>query len=338
MDLERLGQRFRELRTGRGITQDEVTKRCAAYGDVRSLRRLENGELRPRRKSVVELLSEAIGEQNPAVFDELLTLAGYQGLNGKERKALGLSASLPEPVKPPQVVSREFRWLWRSLIFLGLVASVFSGRHLSGFDWMCSVLYSILYFVSVVLEAAHDYRDGETLEAASAAACVVLPVSLGALSLDSREVSAEPERLLYALFLFVFAAAAQWFAVRKALSSVTIVKTSFQAQTAQASHLKNTAYFLLLVFVFWLPPRHCIQAIRQGVAPGFSLSPLWLAIALGALMLATVPMGSRLLENLEPTPRHNLYVSLFWARALVFFLLSATLVIWYWLALSGIKS
>jgi transcriptional regulator with XRE-family HTH domain len=331
-DLERLGQRFRELRTSRGITQDEVIKRCAAYGTARSLRKLESGEQRPRRQAIIDLLAEAIGEQNPAIFDELLTLAGYQGLNGKERKALGLWANLPEPVKPPPAVTREIRWLWRSLILLGLVASVFSGRNLSGFDWTCSLLYSGLYAVSVLLEAAHDYQEGETLEAAGAAAFLVLPISLGALALDSREVSAE--RLLYALFLFVFAAAAQWFAVRKALPLVTIVKTSFQAQTAQAAHLKNTVYFLLLVFVFWLPPRHCIEAIRQGVAPGFSPNPLWLAIALGALMLATMPMGSRLLENLQPTPRHNLYLSLFWARAFLFFLLSALLVIWYWLALS----
>lgn len=336
-DLERLGQRFRELRTSRGITQDQVTKRCAAYSDPRSLRKLESGEHRPKRQAIIDLLAEALGEQTPAIFDELLILAGYQGLNAKERKKLSLSTTQPEPVKPPPVVPKNIRSLWRSLILLGLVSSIFAGRHLSGFDWMCSVLYSALYAVSVLLETAHEYQGGETLEAAGAAAAVVLPISLGALSLDQGDVSAgRPEVLLDALFLFVLAAGLQWFAVRAALPSVTIVKTSFQTQTAQAAHLKNTIYFLLLVFVFWLPPRHCIEAARQHLTPEFCPKPLWLSIALGALMLAAVPMGSRLLENLQPTPRYNLYVNLFWVRALMFFLLAALLVIWYSLSLSGV--
>jgi transcriptional regulator with XRE-family HTH domain len=334
-DLKRLGQRFRELRTNRGITQDEVLKRSAAYGDARSLRKLESGEQRPRRKAIIELLADAIREQNQDVFDELLTLAGYQGLDGEELEKLGLSKGQPQPAEPLGFPSRRVLWLWRLLILSGLVASVFLGWRRSGFDWLCSLLYSGLYAVSVVLEAAHEYRGGETLEAAGAAAALVLPTSLGALSLDSRGLATtQSEGLLYALFLFVLAAVLQWIAVRPALPSVTIVKTAFQAQTAQAAHLKNTIYFLLLVFVFWLPPRHCVEAIRQHATSGLCPKPLWLWIALGAVMAATVPMGSRLLENLKPTPRHNLYINLFWARALLFFLLSATLVIWYSLSVS----
>src|SRR5216684_6757753 len=226
-DLKRFGQRFRELRTSRGITQDEVLKHSSDYSDSRSLRKLESGELRPRRKAIIELLADAIRERNPDVFDELLTLAGYLGLDGEEREKLGLTEGQPQPADPPVFASQRVLWLWRSLILAGLVASVLLGWRRSGFDWLCSLLYSGLYAVSVVLEAAYEYRGGETLEAAGAAAAMVLPTSLGALSLDSRGLSAnQPESLLDALFLFVLAGALQWFAVRPALSSVTIVKTA----------------------------------------------------------------------------------------------------------------
>jgi hypothetical protein len=317
---------------GRGITQDEVIKRSPAYGVDRSLRKLEAGEVQPRRKTIIDLLYSALGERDPSLYDELLTLAGYRALSVQERSTLGLSASQPEQ-PPVSSASRAFRWLWRSIIFAGVLISIPIGWRASGFDWTGSLIYSGLFTVSVMLEAAHELRGRETIEAAAAAAILVLPFSLTALRLDSRGVVAhQHEGLFYALSLIVVAAALQWLAVRPALPSYTIVQTRFQAQTAQAAHLKNTGYFLVLALFFWLPPHHCGEALRLHIEAGFCPSPLALWIALGLLMAGAVPMGSHLLDNLQPGPRHNLYVTLFWTRALLFFLLSALSLLRYSIA------
>ncbi len=331
-DLPQFGQRFRELRTGRGITQDEVLKRTAVYGDVRGLRRLEAGEVQPKRKAIIELLFDALGERDPAIFDELLALAGYRGLTPAERSTLGLLTAQPEaPVRTH--ASRQFRWLWRAVMVAGVIASVLAGWRCSGFDWICSLMYASLFAVSVLLEAAHEWHGRETQEAAGAAAAFVLPMSLAALRIDTRGVAGQhAESLIYALFLLVIAAALQWILVRPALPDYTIVETRFQSQTAQAAHLKNTGYFLVLAFLFWIPPHHCSEAGNHHLRPGYCPPPLALWIVLVCLIAGTVPMGSHLLDNLQPTSNHNLYITLFWIRALLFFSLSAMILLWYSIA------
>jgi transcriptional regulator with XRE-family HTH domain len=332
-DLQQFGQRFRELRTGRGLTQDDVTKRSAAYGDVRSLRKLESGEVQPKRKVIIELLFEAIEERNSAVFDELLALAGYRALGDQEKSRLGFVVVELEPVPAMHSVPWRIRWMWRGTIIGGALVSVLVGWGVSGFDWLGSLMYASLFAVSLLLEAAHEFHGRETIEAAGAAAAFVLPLSLAALRLDNRGVGEQnAASLAYALSLIVLAACLQWVIARPALPSYTIVQTRFQSQTAQAAHLKNTGYFLLLAFVFWLPPHHCGEAARRHLQPAFCPPPLALWIALVCLMAGTVPMGSHLLDNLQPTANHNLYVNLFWIRALLFFALSAMSLLWYSIA------
>jgi len=332
-DLKQFGSRFRQLREGRGITQDEVLKRSAAYGDVRSLRKLENGEVQPRRKTIIDLLYRALGERDPFLFDELLTLAGYRALNILEQSELRLSASKPETHRPFHSVSRTFRWLWRSIILTGILTSVLIGWRASGFAWTSALLYSGLFAVSVMLEAAHEFRGSETVEAAAAAATLVLPFSLAALRLDSRGIATrQPDSLLYALTLIVVAAGLQWLAIRPSLPSYTIVQARFQAQTAQAAHLKNTGYFLVLAFLFWMPAHHCGEAMRRHLEQSFCPPPWALWIVLVSLIAATVPMGSHLLDNLQWTSSHNTYITLFWTRALLSFVLSALSLLWYSIA------
>jgi transcriptional regulator with XRE-family HTH domain len=332
-DLRKFGRRFRELRTGRGITQEEVLKRAGAYGDARSLRKLESGEVQPKRKAIIELLIEALEERNPRVLDELLSPAGYRVLTDLERSRLGLSTTEPQPMPPAVQVPERIRWLWRGMIVAGILASVVIGWGCSGFDRLCSLMYCSLFAVSVLLETAHEFHGRETMEAAGAAAAFVLPVSLAALRLDIRAFTAQSAaNLVYALFLMMVAACMQWLIVRPALSSRAIVQTRFQSQPAQAAHLKNTGYFLLLAFVFWLSPHHCSEAASRHLQSAFCPPPLALWIVLVCLIAGSVPMGSHLLDNLQPTANHNLYITLFWVRAFVFFALSAMSLLWYSIA------
>jgi len=51
-----------------------------------------------------------------------------------------------------------------------------------------------------------------------------------------------------------------------------VVPTNFQAHTAQAAHLKNTVYFLVIVLLFWLPPFHCVAVLRREIYAGHAAS------------------------------------------------------------------
>lgn len=313
-----------------------MLKRAAAYGDVRGLRKLEAGELQPKRKAIIELLYEALEERDPAVFDELLSLAGYRGLNDQEKSRLSLAApQVPEvqPMLPPHYVPEWLRWLWRGLIIGGFVATVLAGWGCSGFEWISSLMFSGLFTVSVLLETANEFHGRETIEAAGAAAAIMLPASLAALRFDSRgALMGHSEYLIYALFVIVIAALTQWLLVRPALPSYTIVQTKFQTQPAQAAHLKNTAYFLVLAFLFWLPPHHCREATIHHLPAAYCPPPLALWILLVCVIAGTIPMGSRLLDSLQPSAHQNAYITLFWIRALLFFALSAMNLLLYSIA------
>ena len=333
-DLERFGKALRELREGRGITQEQVIDRSSVYKDARNLRKIEAGEHRPKRVDIVTLLMKGFGEKNSAKIDEFLSLAGYDSLTETEVLKLGLSKqSLPAVATPP--LAPRLAKMWHVLITVSGVASI--GLAIRQ-DWMtalCCLLYAGLFAISVLLESAHEYRGKDTLRATTLAGSLILATSFAATWVDTYYISINRgEGLWYALPIFVAAAVLQWTLVRPALSANAIVRTRFQTHTAQAAHLKNTCYFLLIVAFFWLPPRHCVHVTNgqafQTVSHGsFCPPPEWLFGIFVLMLLLSIPMGSRLLENLRPSPRHNLYVNLFYARALLYFLLSTICLVWY---------
>lgn len=345
-DLERLGKALRELRTTRGITQDEVIERITAYSEASALGRVERGKQQPKRKNIVELVTKGLEERDPGKVDEFLILAGYEPLSDHEVSRLGLSRQDERPVRPnqqpePTEVSAEtarspLARAWIILIAACVAASIPLGWLQGWFVWLCCILYSGLYAVSVLLEAAHEFRGRETVWMACVAGSLILPTSLGAMWLDSRFISMDrPEGLWIALFTFVLAAILQWVLVRPALPAYPIVPTKFQAHTAQSAHLKNSIYNLLIVFVFWVPTRHCLETLRQQASTGhrpvthFCPKPVWLWVVLVLMVGAFVPARSYLLDQMKPSPRHNLYVNLFYIRALLFLLLSVLCLLWY---------
>jgi hypothetical protein len=178
-----------------------------------------------------------------------------------------------------------------------------------------------------------------------------------ALAIDARLArTGVPAALPLSLAVFLLAAAAQWAIARSALSESAVVPTSFQAHTAQAAHLKNTIYFLVIVVLFWLPPFHCVAVLRREIQSGHaasvreilthhvllgrdfaSFSVEWLWSGLLFLLLLVIPMAARLLENLKSGPRLNTFTALFYLRGVLYFLLILICLFWYSAAIASLS-
>jgi transcriptional regulator with XRE-family HTH domain/uncharacterized membrane protein len=339
IDLEKFGIALRELRESRGITQEAAVERSGAYSDASGLRRIERGDQRPKRAVIVALVRKGLLEDDPDRIDELLAMAGYQTLKEAELVHLGLKRKirLGSPVRAapaPPLPAYALR-AWSTLALISAGASIPLALVQNWFVAVSCLLYASLYVISVLLESAYGPAAKQNRWAASAAGSTMLAASLSANWADRHFVSAgRSEGLWLALFVFVGGAVFQWSLVRPALSDYAVVPTRFRSHTGQAAHLKNSVYFLFIVVVFWLPPRHCVEALSAHGAGGiwkgtFCPRPWWLWIAFVLMLLISIPMGSRLLDNLRPAAGHNRFVILFYMRALLCFLLSAICLIWY---------
>jgi len=345
-DLKTFGQALRELREKRGVTQEEAITRSEAYSEASSLRKIERGEQRPKRVTIIALMVKGFEVTDPGTIDQMLELAGYSGLTGAEISRWGASPrpTLRIPIPTPQALQKpaiaevapKLLKIWDRVIALCVVAAFGLAWDQDWFAWLCCAVYAGLFVVSVLLEAAPEYRKGETSRAAALSGSVILATSLGGTLLNSRKQFLNSSGLWAALAVFLFAAATQWLLVRPALPSYAVVRTRFQPHTAQAAHLKNTLYFLFIVVAFWIPPSHCVVVSGghytvNGLASNgaFCVPPLWLWGIFVLVLVLSIPMGSRLLENLRPGPRHNVYTNLFYTRAALYFLLAAICLISY---------
>jgi hypothetical protein len=193
-----------------------------------------------------------------------------------------------------------------------------------------TTLYAALYTDSVLLESAHEFRGRETIIAAGLAFAVSWFTS--ALALWADLAMPGQKGLWIAIAALVIASVAQWLAVQPALPADTIVPTTFQSQTGRAAHLKNTIYFLFFFAIpFWALPAHCIARQVGGahLELPYCLEPKWLMLLLLIYVGASIPMGHVLLTNLKASRFLNRYLLLFFARAIVFFLLCIICLIWY---------
>jgi len=340
MNLETFGQRFRELRERRGMTQGEVVTKSRAYKSVKSIWQLEAGEIRPRRPILIALLVKGLEETSADVINEFLAVLDYDPLRPEEVVGLRLTPaggshtpSHRDDVMPPtEVLPARLLLIWRiGAAACGLAAIAFSAFWRDSFVTIFAILYSVLYAVSVLLESAHEFRGGVTITAASLAGFLIWLSALAALWIDA---TVHSERGIWiAGAIFTGSGLLQWMLVRPALSAYTIVPGEFQMHTARTAHLKNTGYFLLLAFSFLLLPLHCVANRRAGVPTlGLCPRPEWLLGLLLIYAVAAMIMGHVLLSNVRDSERHDFYVTLFYTRAFLYFLLSLACVLWYWSA------
>ena len=343
-DLEQFGRLLRELREGRGITQEDAVANSETYSEASGLRKIERGDQRPRRQVIITLLIKGLEEHDPAKIDELLLLAGYQPLSDSERSRLGLAkAAIKVVVKPRhEPVRPKLLRCWELLSGLFMITALVAGWRQDWFGMVACALYAGLYPISVFLETAYEFRGRETISAAVLSGSVILAGSLGALWMDRvRTAGGHMDGLAFAVLIVVSSAIAQWILVRPALPCYAVVRATFQTHTAQAAHLKNTLYFLFAAMAFWLLPRHSIEIMKHAhvvTDTTFCPKPLWLWGLLAVVVGVSIPMGSRLLDSLEPSPRHNAFVNLFYARALLYFLFSAVCLAWYASAYASLAS
>lgn len=366
-DLPSFGLSLRRLREARGIQQKEIVDRVANhYSSERAYRRVENGERRPDRDAVIDILLKGLRERDAERIDELLLLAGYEGLTESECTAFGVlrrsTDETPEGTEDAVIelpreestASEASPKLPILLASAAAVAVVLSAIVVFRFDrpppWFLlttSVLYAALYGVSILLETAFGTDGARAWRGATFAFCFVLLTSVAALAVDAACVeTGRPQGLWLALAIFFLSAALQWIALRRVLPAESIVPLTFQAHTAQAAHLKNTVYYLAAVILFWLPPMNSILTLDRefrigshpfvlrmaggGLSVGLwylKMAGLWIAFVV--ILGISIPMRTRLLDNLPPHPCRNRYSNLFYIRAILYFLLDFVCVSWY---------
>jgi transcriptional regulator with XRE-family HTH domain len=352
------------------LTQEEIARRVSTYySDAGAYGRVERGQRHPDRDALIAILVQGLSVSDLDEINRILALADYNVLTKQEAGQRGLSLSLSADPEVAALVSQYRQGLgalfanphWGlfsaglvvgSFVLVGAMAALVAGQSL--FVLVTCCLYAALYLTSVYLEGA--FEPALVQPAATEALCFgfVATTSAAALAMDRILVnSGNPLALLLSLIVFLVAAVLQFFIVRSSLSEDAVVPANFQTRTAQAAHLKNTGYFLLIVVVFWLPSFHCASTLAREIRAGhvgwvrqvitqdlilgrgiLALSVRWLLLLLFTTFLISLYMGYRLLDNLRPHPRLNAYSILFYLRALLYFALCLICVGWYAYSLS----
>ena len=360
-NLRAFGNAVRQLRKAKGLTQKEVVERIPRrYTDMSSLSRVERGGRQPSRDAVIDLLIKGLGETDVPRIDAVLKLGGYEGLSEIEIEKQGLTSQPERPsadtefplVEHVPPLSRRTQLVYGTLVLAsigaGAAAAFRAGAPPMWFVLVTSVLYAGLFAVSLFLETAYEDHPQRTAFIAVSTFCFIFLTSVGTLAIDSQIVRAGGSSGLWiSLAVFFLAAIAQWVATRLALPAHEIVLATFRVHTAQAAHFKNTAYFLSIVLLFWLPPTHCVLTLDHQVAGGHAdlarramdtslfaggaicPRPGWLWLVLAVILVGSFPMGARLLENLTSDRHLNRFQNLFYTRALLYFSLSIVCLLWY---------
>lgn len=365
-----LGHAIAKLRRSKGLKQKEVVARVGTrYSDVNAYGRVERGERLPDRDDLVAILIQGLSATSPAEIDSVLALGGYSGLTDTEVQSLKLpQAGSGSSIRKRQQHKLEF-WqrlsgsLWRtgSLSFAAsvalslLIATRWLENEILFIMFSCSA-YAGLYVISLLLESSFQ-PDQRGIPAASVFAfCFILFTSVIALSADAHIVRiGSSSGLLVSVLVFIAAAMSQWWVTRTVLAAESVVPTTYPSHTAQAAHLKNTIYFVAIVLIFWAPPAHAIAVLRREATLGhasrarelaarsilmgpdmISLNVNWLMLAFAGMVVYFMISRGKLLDNVMPTANRNRYLTLFYGRVLVYFLLVLGCIGWFAYSLASL--
>lgn len=236
---------------------------------------------------------------------------------------------------------------------------VFGGHTI--FVLVASFIYAVLYGVALLVEVAYQYdRYAATAPYIAAGASVwILLTTLAALWLDWKlTMTGRSSGLKVTILAFMGAALILFGAICLYLPTSPITELSFQAYPAQAAYLKTIGYFIVLSVIFLLPTYHFILAMQRQMLSGhyeltsgllrgdpIAVSPkgtiypkFWfLTTILGLFIAISWFLHHNLMSNLRPGAYQWLFSNLILSRLLLFYLLAAVCLFWYYLSLNEIK-
>ncbi len=233
-------------------------------------------------------------------------------------------------------------------------------RHLIHIIAAC-LIYAALYSEAVLLEVAYDFNrySPRVWKMCAIALGWVMITSLVGLAVNQRvSLKQSAVRLCISLAVFVVGAGLLFAFLTSFLPTLPITQASFQTYSAQAAYLKDTAYFLVLAFLFLILPFHFVVTMEHEIKrpqdrssaqatahdavsmlPRGIIYPRFWALALLLLLFGVISlaMTAHLLDNLNAGPHTNLFVQLVYLRGILFFGLGIECLAWYRRILNEIK-
>lgn len=224
-----------------------------------------------------------------------------------------------------------------------------------------SSLYASLYTGALFLEVA--YRFDQLGPAAVRLAPWLFTWMCGTSILGlwlgrARTREGKSGQLAASLGVFIGAAFLPYVMLGRFLPSESVTDANFQTYTAHVAYLKSVCYFLLLAVSFMIIPFHLVVALRRELRKGnyqlvaellrgkrsstppsgaLYLKVWWLgAILLSSAVLALV-LTAHLFENLKSGPHMNMFMQMAQWRLILFFLLGAECLAWYYHSLNEIR-
>jgi transcriptional regulator with XRE-family HTH domain len=273
-NVKEFGERVARLRLAKGLTQKEVLARIpGTYADEKGYGRIEHGDRKPSRDIAVAILVRGLALADVEEVNAALAILHYEGLTNSELQSNGLEGQIharPAKAFRPSVIHPRASW---SVLAFALALStgivIRFDRAQTGFIITTCLLYAGLYVISMLLETAYERGISRSLFLGAMLFSLILITSVVALTSDAvLAQSGRPEGLWISLVIFFAIGMVQWLLVRRSLPDRSVVQTTFEALTPQSAHLKNTAYFLLIVILFWIPPTHCRSILNQQICTG----------------------------------------------------------------------
>ncbi len=265
---------------------------------------------------------------------------------------LDTDRSLLQTLSPDGVASAfgpsgKLDWIFGGHLWHALIASFF---------------YGALYAVAMLVEVAYQYDQyhRSAMIVAIAAGFWIFLTSLCGLAVDWKLTAAGSNRgLIAATVIFWLAALLLFAASCFYLPTNPITQLSkLQAYTAQAAYLKTIAYFLVLKMLFLLPAFHFVLIMQREMLegrhqPALELlsgdkrsirprgvifpKPGMLTFLLIAVIAISLFLHHNLMSNLKPGLYMNLFSNLILARLILYYLLGAECLYWYYQSLNELK-
>lgn len=225
----------------------------------------------------------------------------------------------------------------------------------------CCFLYAALYTVALFIEIAYVFdRLGPTaMRLAPVVFSWMFSTSIFGLWVSwKRAPWGASVRLTLSLTVFTSAALLLYLFLGTFLPAEPITDANFQTYTAHVAYLKSVCYFLFIAVLFMILPFHLVVALRKeclagnrrlvmgvlksrrlSAAPGGTvyLRVWWLGIILSVGAVLALALTGHLFENLKPGQYMNMFMQLAQWRLILFFVLGAECLLWYYRSLNEFK-